>query len=806
MLKNYFTVAKRNLLKNKFQSFLNIICLAIGMASLLIVSYYVKFEFSFDKFNKNADRVFRVEYNVAYKNGMNFFGNTYHAGPLGPTLKANYPEITDYTRIYVSENPIVFNFEGEKNFVKKGDVHWVDAPFLTMFDCSMLKGDIINALAEPNSLVLTESIAKKYFGKTDPIGKPIMVDRGVYRVTGICADAPLNTHFHYKYLLSYSSLSTLSKEDKSWAEESWNGGSVFVYVILNQACNVSDLENKMIKIYETYQMKDDPGAKKFEYKLHPISDIHLNENSFRLENGGDIKTTRFLFIVAIFILLISLVNSINLSTSKSIDRAKEVGVRKVFGGQKSQLIYQFLTECLLINVIAILIALVVFLISPFFIKNVFSIYSFTPVDMLKEGWIWLMLTTLLIFSVVMSGLYPAFILSSYKPLTVLRGKFAASSSGVLIRKCLIVFQFVIAIGLIAGIITVKKQLTYMQAQDLACNANQILIVNGPRIAPVSALSSFKMEMLKYNKINSLSLSTDIVGQFPVQIRAIKRAEDVSLNYNDATGIGILSSDSSFLSVNSIRLLGGRTFIESDRDAIIITEAVAKGLHFTKPDEAINKLVSVIEMARPLKIIGVIDDYHIPRFTKGSATIGILLDNNVNNYISINLNVADVKKTVSAIKNLWEKTFANDPFDYFFLDDFFNEQYTSDIQFYNFITFFTVIIIIIVCGGLWALSAHATSSRTKEIGIRKALNARTSDISLLFFNYFYYLIIIAAVLSLPIAYYIFHKWLHNYMIQIKIGPWFFIIPVIAILIVTIFTVGYNILKATKNNPADSLKIE
>jgi putative ABC transport system permease protein len=692
MLKNYFIVAIRYLLKNKFQSFLNIMCLAIGMASLLIVSYYVKFEFSYDKFNKNADRVFRVEYDCCYKNGMSFFGSTYHPGALGPALKANYPEIMDYTRIYCSENPIVFNYEGEKSFVKKGDAHWVDAGFLTMFDCLMLKGDKKNALAEPNTLVLTESIANKYFGKTDPIGKPIMVDREIYRVTGICADAPLNTHFHYKYLLSYSSL---SKVDKSWAELSWNGGNFYVYVILNSGCDVPVLEKKMMKIYQTYQVGDwSAYVNKFEYKLRPITAIYFNNFSFALEPGGDIKSTRFLFIVAIFILLISLINSINLSTSKSIERAKEVGVRKVFGGQKSQIIYQFLPECLLINVVAILIALIIFLISPFFIKNVFSIYRFSPVEILKEGWIWLLLITLLVESVVMSGLYPAFILSSYKPLTVLRGKFVASPRGVLVRKYLVVFQFVIAIGLIAGIITVKTQLTYMQSEDLAYNPNQILIVNGPRISPVSALSSFKMEMLKYNKINSLSFSTDIVGQFPVQLKAVKRVEDMSLDYSNAPGIGLLSSDSSFLDVNGMRLLAGRNFVGSDRDAVIITEAISKGLHFIKPDEAINKLVNVIEREMPLKIVGVIDDYHIPRLAKGMATVGILLDNNVNNYMSINLNTADVKNTISAVKNLWEKTFPKDPFDYFFLDDFFNEQYISDIQFYNFITFFTVIIIVI----------------------------------------------------------------------------------------------------------------
>jgi putative ABC transport system permease protein len=804
MLNSYFTVAKRNLLKNKFQSFLNIMCLAIGMASLLIILYNIKFEFSYDKFNRNDDRVFRVEYDCTYKNDMSFFGSTYHPGPLGPALKANLPEISDYTRIYCSENPIVFNYEGEKSFVKKGDAHWVDAGFLTMFDCLMLKGDKNNALAEPNTLVLTESLAKKYFGKDDPIGKPIMVDREIYRVTGICADAPGNTHFHYKYLLSYSSL---SKVDKSWAELSWNGGNFYVYVILNSGCNVPDLEKKMMKIYQTYQVEDwATYVNKFEYKLRPITDIYFNNFSFQLEPGGDIKTSRFLIIVAIFVLLISLINSINLSTSKSIERAKEVGVRKVFGGQKSQLIYQFLAESLLINMIAIFIALIVFLISPVFIKNIFSTYSFSPVELLKEGWIWLLLITLLIVSVVMSGLYPAFILSSYKPLTGLQGKFAASTRGVILRKCLIIFQFVIAIGLIAGIITVNKQLAYMQSRDLAFNANQILIVNGPRISPPSALSSFKMEMLKFSKINSMSFSTDIVGQFPVQLKAIKRAEDPSTDYANAPGIGILSSDSSFLDVNGMKLLAGRNFNGSDRDAVIITEVISRGLNFVRPDEAIDKLVKVIDRERPLKIIGVIDDFHIPRLPKGLATVGILLDNDVNNYLSIKLNVVDVKNTISSVKDLWEKTFPKDPFDYFFLDDFFNRQYFADVQFYNFITFFTVIIIVIVCGGLWALSAHTVSSRTKEIGIRKVLNAGISDIASLLFNYFYYLIIIAAVISLPLAYYYFHKWLHNYSIQIKIGAWFFIIPVITILIVTLLTVGYNIFRATKNNPANSLKIE
>jgi putative ABC transport system permease protein len=406
----------------------------------------------------------------------------------------------------------------------------------------------------------------------------------------------------------------------------------------------------------------------------------------------------------------------------------------------------------------------------------------------------------------MSGLYPAFILSSYKPLTGLQGKFAASTRGVILRKCLIIFQFVIAIGLIAGIITVNKQLAYMQSRDLAFNANQILIVNGPRISPPSALSSFKMEMLKFSKINSMSFSTDIVGQFPVQLKAIKRAEDPSTDYANAPGIGILSSDSSFLDVNGMKLLAGRNFNGSDRDAVIITEVISRGLNFVRPDEAIDKLVKVIDRERPLKIIGVIDDFHIPRLPKGLATVGILLDNDVNNYLSIKLNVVDVKNTISSVKDLWEKTFPKDPFDYFFLDDFFNRQYFADVQFYNFITFFTVIIIVIVCGGLWALSAHTVSSRTKEIGIRKVLNAGISDIASLLFNYFYYLIIIAAVISLPLAYYYFHKWLHNYSIQIKIGAWFFIIPVITILIVTLLTVGYNIFRATKNNPANSLKIE
>ncbi|NOQ25384.1 MAG: FtsX-like permease family protein [Bacteroidales bacterium] len=805
MVKHYFTVAIRNLFKNKIQSLLNIICLAIGMVSVIIIFNYSKFESTYDNFYKDTDKIFRVEYNT--KSGDVWsYGCTYHTGPFGPLLKAEYPEISEFTRIYQNSNPVLITYKEEKSLIKSHDIHWVDQGFLTIFDCLFLKGVKKNALSEPNTVVLTESTANKYFGKEDPIGKSILVDREQYRVTGVCADPPSNTHFHYKYLFSLNTLINRT----AWMQVWDRGAGFYTYVKFGSDINKVDMENKMLDVFHKHldrtPERDDVG---FEYKLRPITDIHLHCHFIQeLEKNSDIKLIWFIFIFGIFILLITIVNAINLVISNSLNRAKEVGVRKVVGGHKSQLIYQFLIEHLLINVLAMIIALTIFLISPMFVRHIFSSYIFSPIDILKDGWIWGLIIILLSISTILSGIYPALVLSSFKPISVLRGKLSTSKIGILMRKGLIIFQFMTALALVATVITINKQFSFMQTQDLGFNKDQILIVNGPRAVAdstlLSSLSFFKEEVSKLSTINNITISNIVPGIDPSTYLGANLYSD-----QERVRIGIFSVDYSFIETYNMELLAGRSFDENFRTdfrSIMISESVSKELGFVNPEDAIGQELDILLIRVPIKIIGVLADFHQLSLDNEYTPVGMLLNIRTRNYVSVNINMIDVENTISDIEDLWKNSFPNDSYSYYFLDSSFDQQYSNYLTFGRLIQFFTIVVLIISFLGLWALSTNSILLRTKEVAIRKVYFASPLNIVWLLIKYYYILILIAAVITLPIAYHILNNWLINYAFRISIAWWFFVIPILVVTIITILTVGYGIFKVSNKNLAETLKYE
>jgi len=807
MLLNYLITAYRNMLKRKGYTLMNIVGLSVGICTFLTIICYVHFEFSYDTFHNESNQIYRVEKDQ-HKNIEPIFGMTLQEGALGPTLHSEFPEVENFVRVFKNTSPVAIGYNNS-TFLED-NVHWVDSTFFNIFSYSLVSGDSKTALKDPYTVVISESIATKIFGNENPIGKTLMVSRKPYKITGVVKEPPVNTHFHFQYLFSYS---TLIKEYKNWANDGWFWSAFHLYVKLKPGTDVYSLEQKMQGIYERHQ-KDillKKGITGLDYHLRPMKDIHLQGHSINseLEVNGDIRKVIFILIIAIFILIISWVNYINLSTSKALERAKEVGLRKVFGARKSEFLLQFFLESALLNAFSVIFSLMLFVALPALVSNALNIDYFIFINAFKEWWFWMVVFCTFVISSIISGFYPALVLSSYKPITVIKGKFSKSAKGMLIRNGLVVIQYIISAILIAGVITIYKQLSYMKSQSVGFKIEDILVIRGPLNIVDStyngSLASFKEELLKYDFAKSVAATDEIPGRLLMQGRALRLPENAQ---EESVLARLFTCDYDFLDVFELKILAGRNFEETygtdKKEALIINKSVSKKLNFLTPEDAIGKTILLND--NPHKIIGVIDDYHQTSLKEEYVTIAIKLNLSPRNYLVISLNNNNENKTLSLIKDTWKKYFPNDPLEYFYLDTFYEQQYKDDNQFGSLITLLAIIAILIASLGLWALSSYSTSLRTKEIGIRKVIGATMKDITTLLINYFLKLIALSLLISLPLSYLIFNNWLNNYAYRISLGWWFFIVPIISLLFITYITIGYHIYRASKRRAAEALKYE
>ena len=819
MLKNYFKTAWRNLMKNKIFSFINIAGLSIGMAACLLILQYVSFELSYDQFNKNGDDIYRVS-NDRYQNGKLIQHGTITYSAISKAMQDDFPEIINHTRVEpLGTNIITYN--NKKIGEQKGLA--VENSFLSMFNYPLLSGDGLSALKEPNAVILSETLARKIFDLKDNdfkslIGNAIVIERDSlpYKIAAICKDVPENSHLQFDFLMSYI---TLYSGKNSWkeAEYDFTDSDFWHYIQLRHGADYKALEAKFPAFSQRHFQGNKVSGSDEKFYLQPLSNAHLySDFEYEIGKTGSATVVWGLLIIAALIIIIAWVNYINLATAKSVERAKEVGIRKVSGATKRQLVRQFLTESFIINVIALLIALLIVTLA----QSGFNSLTETQLSLsylfqkgltgynISAALIGLMLT-----GIFVSGFYPAFVLSSFKPVLVLKGKFITSAKGIVLRKTLVIGQFAITVALIIGSFVVYRQIRFVSEQDLGFNMSQMLIVKGPQLtgwdsAFITKENSFTAEVKQIPNVLGAANSGRLPGSELGRSFNVRRSDAASETHFTVRNLGI-SGD--FIDLYQMKLLAGRNFIATDYDPdwnklhnTIITESVVKLLGFKSLNDAIGK--SILQGDKKWDVIGVVADYHQKSLRYPVEPTVLRPTYSTYAPISIKVNPQNLSSTIAAVRKKYDSFFPGNLFDYYFLDEKFNKQYANDQLFGKVFAIFSGFAIFIASLGLLGLSLFATNQRIKEIGVRKVLGASVSNIVMLLSKDFIKLIIVAFVIASPVAWFVMHNWLQDFAYRISISWWIFLAAGMLAVVIALGTISFQAIKAAIANPVKSLRTE
>lgn len=821
MIRNLLLTALRSLKKNKFFSFLNIIGLSIGMAVFLLISQYVWFERSYEDFIPGRDDLYRVTLTSYLHNELALASAENYPG-VGPALKNELPEVTGYARLYNLgyKNNAIITYEDAKPepiAFKQRKFLYADSSFLPLLQYEMVAGDAKTALAEPFTAVISEKYARMYFGNEDPLGKMLRMrddDQAneLVKVTGVFKELPPNTHLKFDILFSYKTLFTRGDWALSRYDQSWRRKDMYTFIRVMPGTDVKQLESKFPAIVAKYN----PGLKERDQNdvlsLQPLKDIHLTSNlAEEAEPNGDARIVLFLGLIGIFVLVIAWINYVNLSTAKAMERAKEVGVRKVMGAFKLQLIRQFLVESALTNLLSIVIAFgLVFVVLPYF--NVLSGLSLTFAYLLQP-WFLLLMAGLWAVGTLLSGFYPALVMSSFRPVVVLKGKLRNSVGGVILRKTLVVLQFSASVFLIASTLIIFRQLNYMMQRDLGMDINQVLVVERPGISPIdpkafdSSIDVFRNELKSDPSVTAVAASATVPGkqrEYKVPVKKYGASDDQEIT------VRINSMDYDFLGVFKMKLIAGRAFsIEhlADQDtSVIITESASRLLGFKDPQDAIGQTISITQFQMHPIVAGVVNDYHQVSLKKALDPTIFYFTQYGGEFYSIRIQTTDLEKTIQHVKQSWEKAFPGNPFAYFFLDDYFNQQYENERKFGKLFTTFAILAVIVGCLGLFGLSAYTATQRTKEIGIRKVLGSTEGGIFVLLSKEYIKLVSLSIVLAVPLVWWIMKNWIESFPYRTSISFDIFIASALTVLLVSLSTVSFQTLKAARTNPVDSLRYE
>ena len=792
------------MLRNKAFSIINIVGLALGVAACILILQYVAFELSYDNFHKNGSEIYRVKQD-RYNDGK--LSTEWAAGAyaVGNSFKDAFPEVQDYVKLL--RRGVAIADYGEKS-LKVEKVYLSSPSFFSIFSYPLLEGDAKSVLAEPNTIVLSKSLAEKLFGKETAMGKTIQLNKTKsFKVTGIYADMPTNTHLKADILISYATFLNDVKPDNP--ELAWQWDGCLTYLKLRDGTNVPALEAKFPALIDKLAGEEHKKYKSAAvYLLQPLRDIHLYSHyMMEAEPNGDGKTVYLLLGIAFFIVVIAWVNYVNLATARAINRAKEVGVRKAVGSLRSQLIWQFMTESVLLNGFAVILALLfVALALPKFNEISGQQLSF---GLLGSKLFWLPLAGLFVVGAFFSGLYPAFVLSGFKPVAVLKGKVLATRQGIVLRKSLVVFQFAASLFLLVGTLAVFQQIRYMREQSLGINIDQTLVINPPIIATDSTymrqMVAFKEELLRNTGIKSIAASTVVPGQ-PSDWNAggirLKGADD-----NKGKQYRIIGVDYDFINAYDLKLVAGRNFSKefgADPKAVIFNKMAIKQLGFNNSQDAIGKEIDF--WGEMFTIVGVTDNFHQQSLKDAYEPLILRLIPDLRGYFSVKLTPGTADKSIATIRSEWNHFFPGNPFEYTFLDERFNEQYRADQRFGQVFGIFTGLAILVACLGLFGLASFTTAQRTKEIGIRKVLGSSVFAIVEMLYREFAILVLISFVIAAPIAWYAVSKWLTSYAFRTDIQWWLFVLPFVLVLLIAFLTVSFQSIKAALMNPVKSLRSE
>ena len=809
MIRNYLKIAVRNLMKHKFISAINLFGLTVGLTCCLLILTYILHELSYDRYHKNADNIYRVHRTfINPENGDINLRLGAVAPPFAPLLQNDFKEIKRYTR-FLSNGNTAFRYE-EKRFNEQ-DAYFADEHLFDVFDVEVTKGNPAKALTDPYTVMLSEKVAKKYFGNEDPLNKVVRLDNQLdVKVTGVYKSFPTNSHIHPEIMISFNTLKDTTVYGEEQLRTNWGNNSFFTYLVLPGQYDAKKLEAQLPAFLNRHIKSEGDKYKVSQWTslhLKKLTDIHLRSHTdSEVEENGDIERVYIFSAIALFVLLIACINYMNLSTARSILRAKEIGVRKSIGAHRSELIAQFLSESVLVSWIAILLAvLLTWMALPWL--NKLSELELSITSLLR----WEILLPLFVVPFVVgiaSGIYPAVFLSSFQPVKVLKGIVKADGGSISMRKALVVVQFSISIILIISTVIVFEQLRYMQKKSLGFDRDHIITFNYTT-GLTDRYDAFRNELKANSSVKEVARSSRIpTGRLLDAMGAqIKRGDSLAPSSAD---IKMVRADDGFISVYGVRMVAGRNLLREnglrDTTTFLVNEAAVKALGISSPEEAIGKEFNY--GGRNGQLVGVFNDFHFESMHQRILPIVVFMPVNQNGYGRVSVKVAgnNLSAAMAHIESVWKKFVPEIPYEYTFMDENFDQLYEAEQRQGNIFTLFAFIAIFIACLGLFGLSAFSISQRIKEIGIRKVLGANTGSIVSLLSKDFLKLVLVAAVIAFPAAWYAMNKWLQDFAYRIDVPWWVFLMAGAVAAIVAFITISFQAIKAAVANPVKNLRTE
>jgi putative ABC transport system permease protein len=804
MFSNYIKIAFRNCRKQKLFSFINVFGLAIGIATCIMINFWVQRELGYDKFNKNADRIFRIERDISFEGRDEIWPIT--SGAYGPALVNDYPEIESFVRFWRREMSI----KDKDNIYHRQQLIMSDNSIFDIFDYKLEEGDPNTALTNPKTLVLTRKTAQKYLGDKTVIGKSLTFifngEQVDFQITGILKEVPRNSHIQFDMLIS-----TSSEPGESFSR--WAGNFLYTYILLNDGSAKNSLEHKLDTFVTKYV---GPGIKEYlgpdikvsdiiKLKLNPITSIHLNPRiEWEIEPQGKMSSVYIFSSIAVLILLIACMNFMNLSTARANKRAKEVGLRKAIGAYQSQLKIQFIEESLLLAITALLLAI---LLIVFFIPLFNSFFDeMLSLDMLLRSQNLILLLGIIMVTGILSGLYPAFYMSEFEPAKVLKGGVQSGKGKSSFRKYMTIVQFIISITLIFGTLTVLRQMNFIQTISLGFDKEDIVVIPVRNNNVRQGIEAFRTELTGSSKIISMACSNNVPGDAIWGDHLFTRSE-TSENF----GFIYMSAGFDFIDTYEMDMIAGRNF---SRDfgtdtvgTIILNEAAVKKMGLT-PEETVGKELYSTAFNINGKIVGIVKNFNFKSLRKEIEPIVIMLfpNNNRVTNISVRILPGDVQETVGFIKQKWFELFPGEQFEFNFLDSQLDRLYKNEMKMQNLFIVFSFLSILVACLGLFGLATYTAGERTKEIGVRKVFGASSSSVVMLLSKDFTKWVIISYIAALPLGWFLMNRWLQNFAYKIDIGWYVYILSGFIAFVIALSTVCFQTVKTAKTNPVDSLKYE
>ncbi|WP_339753604.1 ABC transporter permease [Algoriphagus aquimarinus] len=806
MLKNYFKIAWRNLQKKKVYSFINIVGLGVGMACCVLIFMFVQDELSYDNYHEKGYRIYRVLHGEAAVDGVEEGSSTedfwvWGNAPIGPAMQLDFPEIEKVVQ-FSGRADILFTVNDQTQ--QEEGVFFMDSTVFDVFSWELVEGNPKTALVAPFSVVLTESTARKYFGDVAALGKTIKgseaagrANAGDYTVTGVMKDLPSNSHFKFNTLLSLSTF----KQSRPGIFDAWGYVDTYTYFLANEQFDKVNFEAKVPGFIEKRAGED--NGPNYTIAIEPLKDVYLRTVAQRQPGDTGSQTNIYVFsVIGLFILAIAMINFMNLSTARSMERAKEVGIRKSIGADRNSLIFQFLGESLIIVILAAIVAVI-------FVSVALPMMNNLTGKVLEVNRVINWQTIPVFFGIVvaiglLAGSYPAFVLSSFRPVSILKGINKTDARGVNLRKGLVVFQFSLSIALIAGTIIVYSQMSHLLDKDMGFDKEQMLVIDYNYDEQVNNVSSaLESELENIPTIQSVAFSRSVPGShFPNAGTTIESPEGEMV----MMGQGIFQVGLDFINHFDLELVAGRSYSRDypsdSTSALVLNEAAARQYGYANPADIVGKKFD--QWGRAGEVIGVVKDFNYISLHSKVEPLTLPFEAYASRYVSLKVSGDDIPATLSEVEKVWKQLAPHRPFIYSFLNEDFNKQYESDFRFRQIFTTFSILAILIACLGLLGLATYTAEQRTKEIGIRKVLGANIGSIVGLLSKDFIKLVLVAIVVATPLAWFAMNKWLEGFAYQVPVHWWVFLVSGFLAVIVALVTISSQAIKAAMMNPVKSLK--